>query len=70
VAIALPAGFGGPVPGFTVTDGYDLATGWGSPIANNLVPALAAKGDDVCGGGGNQAMEAATRAEAAASADR
>jgi subtilase family serine protease len=51
---ALPAGFGGPIPGFTATTGYDLATGWGSPIANNLVPALAAKGDDVRGGSDNQ----------------
>ena len=50
---ALPAGFGGPM-GFTATTGYDLATGWGSPIANNLVPALAAKGDDVRGGSDNQ----------------
>ena len=31
--------FGG-VQGYSATGGYDLATGWGSPIANRLLPAL------------------------------
>jgi subtilase family serine protease len=30
------------IPGFSAAPGWDLATGWGSPKANNLVPALAA----------------------------
>ena len=31
--------FGG-VQGYSATGGYDLATGWGSPVANRLLPAL------------------------------
>lgn len=30
------------IPGFSAGSGFDVATGWGSPKANNLVPALAA----------------------------
>ncbi len=30
------------IPGFSAGPGWDQATGWGSPKANNLVPALAA----------------------------
>lgn len=30
------------ITGFTAGPGWDIATGWGSPKANNLVPALAA----------------------------
>jgi subtilase family serine protease len=30
------------IPGFSAGPGFDQATGWGSPKANNLVPALAA----------------------------
>jgi subtilase family serine protease len=32
---------GTPIEGFAAANGYDLATGLGSPIANTLVPALA-----------------------------
>ena len=30
----------GPVPGFPTTPGYDLTTGWGSPVAGGYVSAL------------------------------
>jgi hypothetical protein len=37
--------FGG-VQGYNAGSGYDLSTGWGSPIANRLLPALIAALDD------------------------
>jgi subtilase family serine protease len=37
------AAFG--ITGFSATPGFDLSTGWGSPIANTLVPALAKPGN-------------------------
>jgi subtilase family serine protease len=40
--IFLGPGTGTPVPGFDAVVGYDMATGLGTPIANALVPAIAA----------------------------
>jgi subtilase family serine protease len=37
---SVPAPFS--ITGFSAGSGWDQATGWGSPKANNLVPALAA----------------------------
>ncbi len=41
--------FGG-VQGYSAGSGYDLSTGWGSPIANRLLPALIAVLDDATSG--------------------
>ena len=42
---SVPAGLpGSPIAGFSAGSGWDAATGWGSPIANLLVPALAKPG--------------------------
>jgi subtilase family serine protease len=38
-------GTGTPIAGFDAASGYDMATGWGSPIANALVPAIAKPGN-------------------------
>lgn len=35
---------GTPITGFSAAPGWDNATGWGSPIANTLVPAIAKPG--------------------------
>jgi subtilase family serine protease len=40
--IFIGPGTGTPVPGFDAVPGYDMATGLGTPIANALVPAIAA----------------------------
>lgn len=40
--IFIGPGTGTPVPGFDAVPGYDRATGLGTPIANTLVPAIAA----------------------------
>lgn len=44
-----------PIIGFAATTGWDAATGWGSPLAGNLVPALAheAINGGANNGGGN-----------------
>ena len=36
---------GTPITGFSAVPGWDAATGWGSPIANTLVPAIAKPGN-------------------------
>ena len=36
---------GTPITGFSAVPGWDAATGWGSPIANALVPAIAKPGN-------------------------
>ena len=36
---------GTPITGFSAVSGWDAATGWGSPIANALVPAIAKPGN-------------------------
>lgn len=38
-------GTGTPIPGFSAGSGYDMTTGWGTPIANALVPAIAKPGN-------------------------
>jgi subtilase family serine protease len=38
-------GTGTPIAGFNAVSGYDMATGWGSPIASALVPAIAKPGN-------------------------
>jgi subtilase family serine protease len=38
----LGAPYGTPIAGYSATPGWDAATGWGSPKANALVPALVA----------------------------
>jgi subtilase family serine protease len=38
-------GTGTPIAGFDAAPGYDLATGWGTPIASTLVPAIAKPGN-------------------------
>jgi subtilase family serine protease len=40
----LGAAFGTPIDGFTAVNGYDLATGFGSPIASAVAPYLAKTG--------------------------
>jgi len=39
-------GTGTPIAGFSAGSGYDAATGWGTPIASTLVPAIAKPGND------------------------
>jgi subtilase family serine protease len=36
---------GTPITGFSAVPGYDESTGWGTPIANKLVPAIAKPGN-------------------------
>jgi subtilase family serine protease len=36
---------GTPITGFSAVPGWDAATGWGTPIANKLVPAIAKPGN-------------------------
>jgi len=36
---------GTPIPGFNAGPGYDMSTGWGTPIASALVPAIAKPGN-------------------------
>lgn len=38
-------GTGTPIAGFDAVTGYDMATGWGTPIASLLVPAIAKPGN-------------------------
>jgi subtilase family serine protease len=38
-------GTGTPIAGFSAGSGYDMATGWGTPIASALVPAIAKPGN-------------------------
>jgi subtilase family serine protease len=38
-------GTGTPIAGFEAVSGFDMATGWGSPIASTLVPAIAKPGN-------------------------
>jgi subtilase family serine protease len=38
-------GTGTPIAGFAAGPGYDMSTGWGTPIANALVPAIAKPGN-------------------------
>jgi subtilase family serine protease len=40
-----PSTPGTPITGFAAVSGYDEATGWGTPIANTLVPAIAKPGN-------------------------
>ena len=43
---SVPASIPGtPITGFSAVPGWDEATGWGTPIANNLVPAIAKPGN-------------------------
>jgi subtilase family serine protease len=43
---SVPAGVPGtPITGFSAVPGWDEATGWGTPIASALVPALAKPGN-------------------------
>ena len=42
---AVPSIPGTPIAGFPAVPGWDEATGWGSPIANTLVPAIAKPGN-------------------------
>ena len=42
--IFIGPGTGTPIAGFDAVSGYDMATGWGSPIASALVPAIAKPG--------------------------
>jgi subtilase family serine protease len=43
---SVPAGAPGtPITGFSAVPGWDAASGWGSPIANALVPAIAKPGN-------------------------
>ena len=41
----LGPGTGTPIVGFSAGPGFDDVTGWGSPIANTLMPAIAKPGN-------------------------
>ena len=38
-------GTGTPIDGYAAAPGFDYATGWGTPIANVLLPAVAKPGN-------------------------